>query len=332
MRKDEIIIRIVSKLDVMYNDTIDQQKVKLALDEILYDYDINVKSTALVPMNNMQDRMMLYLASCKIEGKSDNTIKNYGRNLLKFANYLQKNIEDVTTMDIRMHLVDYAKTGVKNSTLSTRTDILRAFFNWLQNEEYIAKNPMNKIKPIKVEDNKREPLTYEELEILYTGCKTSRQKSLISFFVASGCRLEEVEKLNKNDIDWQGLSVVVNGKGNKDRTVYLNAKAKVHLQKYIMSRLDDCEALFVTERRPHKRMGRRAIQREVDKVREQSGLKKNVFPHLLRHSYATMFLNRGADITTVQATLGHENLSTTQIYAKTSNKTIEYEYRKCMNG
>lgn len=332
MRKDEVIIRIVNKLDEMYGDVINMNHIKSELDNILYDFDITPKSTALVPMNNIQDRIMLYLAVKKTEGLSDKTILSYGRNLGKFMNDFDKNVEDITAMDIRMHLANYSKTGVRNSTIASRTDILRGFFGWLHSEEYISRNPMDKIKTIKVEDSLREPLTPEELEIFYTGCKTLRQKALVSLFVATGCRLEEVERMKRSDIDFANSQIVVTGKGNKTRTVYFNAKAKVHLQKYLMGRLDDCEALFVTERKPIKFMGRRAIQREIDKVKEQSGLKKNVYPHLLRHTYGTLALAKGVDITIIQKLLGHSELSTTQVYAKTSNTNVEYEYKKYMNG
>lgn len=331
MKKDEVIIRLISKLDDIF-DISDHQELKSAFEEILYNYDIAPKSTALATINNMQDKMMYYLASCKIAGLSDLTIKSYGRGLVAFSSDIYKNVEDVTAMDIRIHLANYAKTGVKNSTIASRTDILRAFFTFLQKEEYILRNPMDKIKAIKVEESLREPLTPEELELFFTGCKTLRQKSLVSLFVSTGCRLEEVEKLKRSDVDFNNLKIVVNGKGNKIRTVYFNAKAKIHLQKYLMSRLDNCDALFVTERKPIKFMGKRSIQREIDKIREQSGLKRNVFPHLLRHTYATNALAKGIEITTIQQLMGHSDLNTTQVYAKTSNSNIEYEYRKYMNG
>lgn len=332
MRKDEVIVRIINRLDEMYGGIVNLHNIKSELDNILYDFDVTPKSTALVPINNMQDRIMLYLASKKIEGLSDKTILSYGRNLGKFMNDFTKNVEDITAMDIRMHLANYSKTGVKTSTIASRTDILRGFFGWLYSEEYISRNPMDKIKTIKVEDSLREPLTPEELEIFYTGCKTPRQKALVSLFIATGCRLEEVEKLKKSDIDFINSKINVTGKGNKTRTVYFNAKAKVHLQKYLMTRLDNCDALFVTERKPIKYMGRRSIQREIDKIRNQSGLKKNVFPHLLRHTYGTMALAKGVDITTIQQLLGHSDLSTTQVYAKTSKTNVEYEYKKYMNS
>lgn len=330
MSKEEAVIRIVGKLDLIYSAVMDQQEVRRIVEEVLYDYDLFPVQRALVVQNNMNDRILLYLASKKIDGLSQNTLENYSRHLNKFAMSMRKNVEDITTMDVRMYLSAYAKTGVKNSTIGTETDILRAFFKWLEDEEYINKSPLRKIKPIKIEKRLRQALSNEEMEILREGCKTYRERAIVEFFYSTGCRLEEVEKLNKSDIDWQKLQLRVIGKGNKERIVYINAQAKVHLQKYLMTRLDDCEALFVTERNPISRLGRRSFQREFKKIGKVSGLKKKVFPHLIRHTMATHLLNRGADLVTVQALLGHEDASTTQIYAQISNINIEHEYRKYM--
>lgn len=330
MSKEEAVIRIVGKLDLIYSAVMDQQEVRRIVEEVLYDYDLFPVQRALVVQNNMNDRILLYLASKKIDGLSQNTLENYSRHLNKFAMSMRKNVEDITTMDVRMYLSAYAKTGVKNSTIGTETDILRAFFKWLEDEEYINKSPLRKIKPIKVEKRLRKALTNEEMEILREGCKTYRERAMLEFFYSTGCRLEEVEQLNKSDIDWQQLQLRVIGKGNKERVVYINAKAKVHLQKYLMTRLDDCEALFITERSPISRLGRRSIERDFKKIGKASGLKKNVYPHLIRHTMATHLLNSGADLVTVQALLGHEDASTTQIYAQISNINIEHEYRKYM--
>lgn len=328
MKSQEAVIRIVSKLDKMYGDVFEQARVRQAIEEVLYDYDVNTKCTAIAVMDNMSDMILLYLATKKTEGLSNNSIKSYGRNLGRFARTMRKNAEDISAMDIRMYLATYSKTGVKNTTLATETDILRGFFKWLENEEYINKSPMRKIKTPKTEKRVREALTKEEFEILRGGTFTLRQKALLEFFYSTGCRLEEVENIKKKDIDWQRLSLKVIGKGNKERTVYISATAQVHLRKYIMSRLDDCDSLFVTERKPTKNMGRRAIQREVGKITEQSGLQVNVFCHLIRHTAATHWLGSGMDITTVQAILGHDNLDTTQIYAQISNREVEHEFRK----
>lgn len=328
MKNQEAAIRIVGKLDMMYGDVFDQAEVRQAIEGILYDYDVSTKCTAIAVLDNMSDMILLYLATKKTEGLSDSTLKSYGRTLGRFADYFRRNVEDITTMDIRVYLANYSKTGVKITTVASHTDILRGFFNWLEDEEYITRSPMRKIKSPKIEKRLREALTKEEFEVLRGGTKTLRQKALLELLYATGCRLEEVEQMKKKDIDWQRLQIRVIGKGNKERIVYINAIAQVHLRKYLMSRLDDDQAVFVTERSPVKYMGRRAIQREVNKIKEQSGLNLNVYPHLLRHTAATHWLNSGMDITVVQSILGHEELGTTQIYAETSNVTVEHQYRK----
>ncbi|HZK34820.1 MAG TPA: tyrosine-type recombinase/integrase, partial [Bacillota bacterium] len=184
------------------------------------------------------------------------------------------------------------------------------------------------IKTIKVEKRLREALTKEQFETLRTGAKTLRQKALLELLYSTGCRLEEVEQMKKQDIDWQRLQIRVIGKGNKERAVYINATAQVHLRKYFMSRLDNCDAVFVIERNPIGLMGRRTIQREIKVVAEQSGLGINVYPHLIRHTFATHMLNSGMSLNILQQILGHDDPSTTLIYAELDSVTVENEYRK----
>ena len=139
---------------------------------------------------------------------------------------------------------------------------------------------------------------------------------------------QATHKGGKSYKDWQRLQLKVIGKGNKQRMVYVNATAQVHLRKYLMSRLDESPALLVTERKPYTKMGRRAIQREIDKIMEQSGLQVNVYPHLLRHTFATHMINAGMSLNVLQEILGHDSPDTTLVYASIDNKTIEHEYRK----
>lgn len=324
----EATIKIVSKLDLMYGNLIDQQEVRQAIEGILYEYELTPKETLPAVLDDMGDKIFLYLATRKTEGLSNTTIRGYGRTLKRFADTLRKNVEDVTAMDIRVYLANYSQTGVKNTTVASHTNVLRGFFNWLEDEEYIQKSPMRKIKSIKIEKRLREALTKEEFETLRTGAKTLRQKALLELFYSTGCRLEEVEQMKKQDIDWQRLQIRVVGKGNKERVVYINATCQVHLKKYFMARLDDCDSVFVTERKPIKFMGRRAIQREINKITEQSGLKINVYPHLLRHTTATHLLNSGMSLNILQQILGHDDPSTTLVYAELDNVTVENEYRK----
>jgi integrase/recombinase XerD len=328
MCQEEVIIKIIDGLNSAYPNLFDQQLVKGLLEEIFYDYEINPAQKALVLRNNILEKAFLYLASKRIDGLKELTLKSYALHLKHFASYVSKNIEDITAMDIRIYLANYAKKNVKDTTMATKISTLKSFFSWLENEEYIRKSPMRKIKNIKINKYIRNAIEVEDFELLREFCKTPRQRALLEIFYSTGCRLVEIAKLNKDDINWQTLTVKVVGKGGKERVVYISAKAKVHLKKYLLTRADDCEALFVTQRKPYRRMGHRSIQREIGKIGEAAGI--NIYPHLIRHTTATNLLNNGADLVTVQHILGHENPSTTQIYAKMSRQNIELEYRKRM--
>ena len=328
MKNEELIVRIIGGLESEYPNMLDQQKIKRLIEEVLYDYEVSEKTKSLVPQNDISCRLNIFLASKKIDGVSNSTLKSYYQQIMRFSNFIQKNLEDVNSMDIRMYLAHYMKTGVKNSTIATATWILKSFFSWLEIEEYITKNPMKKIKQIKTESSMRESLSHEEIEKIRDSFEDIRSECLFEFFYSSGCRLDEVVKLNKEDVDWNRLCIKVLGKGNKERFVYLNATAKYHLEKYLISRKDDCEALFVTKRKPIRRMGNRAIQREFKKMGELAGVKRAVFPHLIRHSMATTLVNMGVDLNSVQKLLGHQDLSTTQIYGKLCDQNAENEFRK----
>lgn len=328
MKSQEAVIRIVGKLDMLYGDVFDQAVVRQAIEEVLYDYTVENKETSLAVIDNMGDMILLYLATRKTEGLAQKTLEGYGRMLGRFSRYMRKNVEDISAMDIRMYLANRSKEDIKTTTLANDTDILRGFFNFLEDEEYISKSPMKKIKSPKIEKRLREALTKEEFETLRTGAKTLRQKALLELLYSTGCRLEEVEQMKKCHIDWQRLQAKVIGKGNKERIVYINATCQVHLRKYLISRLDNDPAVFVTERQPIKFMGRRAIQREINKIAEQSGLEINVYPHLIRHTTATHLLNSGMSLNILQQILGHDDPSTTLVYAELDNITVENEYRK----
>lgn len=330
MYKEEIIVRIIDKINFSYQNLFDNQELKNIIGEILYEYDIKPIEKALIIRNNILDKAFLYIASKKIDGLSDLTLKGYVLHLKDFYSKVSKNIEDINVMDIRLYLGVYARTGVKKSTLSTKISVLKSFFSWLMIEEYITKNPMNKIKNIKVDNTLREPLSADELESLRFSCKTARQQALVEIFYATGSRLDEITKLNRSDVNWDNMSINVVGKGGKERTVYFNAKTKLYLSNYLKTRTDNCEALLITERKPYRRTSNRAIQREISKIGKLAGINRNIFPHLLRHTTATNLLNNGADLTTVQKILGHSDPSTTLIYSKLSQQNVENQYRKHM--
>lgn len=330
MLKNEKIIEIIDKITTKYSN-INGVYLRNMIEEVLYNCDIVSLENALVVRNNTLDKIKIYLASKKIDGLSDRTLKGYYEHLTRFSNQIHKNVEDITTTDIRMYLALYVKTGIKNSTLATEISTLKAFFKWLRIEKYISDNPMDRIKNVQIDKYIREYLTHEELELVRDSCKTLRQRALIEFMYSTGSRLEETIKLNKSDINWQELSVKVVGKGNKERIVLISPKAKIHLQKYLMSRLDDEPALFVTERYPIKRLGRRSIEREFTKIGENAKLSKSFFPHILRHTVASHLLQSGATLSEVQRYLGHSSPTTTQIYSRITDDMVKIAHKKYIN-
>lgn len=327
MHKEEVIIRILGKaLEFLTQDQ--AQSLRTILEEELHHYDLQPVSASLVPIYGISEKILLYLTAKKIDGLSQKTLKHYNLHLIRFAKHVPKDVEDITAIDIRLFIATCAKSGLKNSSIGNEISVLKSFFGWLEDEDYITKSPMRKIKAIKVEKRIRKALTPEELEMLRDACETPRDKALVEFFYSTGARLDEIQKLNKGDINWNKEQVLVIGKGNKERPVFLNAKSKVAIWKYLNSRKDENEALFVGERQPHCKLGRRAIERVFNKLGKRAGITKNVFPHLLRHTTATNMLNAGASLMEVQNILGHESPATTQIYAHLQIDAIQQSHKK----
>lgn len=254
MRKDEVIIKVVDALHIEFGNTINMGKTRNIIESILYNYTVEDAETALATLDDMPDKILLYLSCKKVDGLGNSSIKQYGISLGKFSNAIRKNVADINAMDIRIYLANYIKTGVKPNTIVTKTDILRGFFNWLFIEEYISKNPMDKIKTIKKEVRDKEPLTPMEVEILRKGYRSLRDIAIVEFGLSTGLRVSELSNVNISDLKFNNNSLKVIGKGNKQRTVYFNAKAELAINEYLNSRDDDYEPLFITERKPYTRM------------------------------------------------------------------------------
>jgi len=325
---NEIIVKIIGRLDLEYGNLIDQQKVRSIIEEVLYGYNITSKETLPATLDDMQEKVMLYIAVKKIEGASVNTIKAYKKTLRQFSNHIRKNVKSITTMDIRIYLAFFAEKELKNTSIATYTSILRAFFAWLESEDYISKNPMDRIKTIKIEKRLKEALTKTDIELLRTGAKTYREKAIFEVFYSTGARLSEIEQMKLQDIDWQKGQIKVIGKGDKERIVFMSPSCQVHLKKYLMSRTDDCDAVFITKKKPYKYLGKDTIRREVKRIAKNAGLNKNVSPHLFRRSASTHWLNSNMDMTVVKEILGHSTISTTEIYCQVSDSEVEHQFRK----
>lgn len=322
---EEVIIKAVGKISLAYPE-IDQFKVRSILEETLYHYDVFTQETAL-STSDIEEKLQIYLASKKLDGLSKTTLRDYNYQLLIFASHLIKPLATITTMDLRMYLSARCKK-MKPSSVNGQISILKSFFRWLNEEEYIPKNPASKLKQTKEPKRLRYSPTEEEIEILRQACKTEREKALTEFLITTGCRLSEIVNTNKEDLNWYEMSLNVVGKGNKERKVYFNAKAKILLKNYLDVRKDDTPALFVASKGKHLRLSSRSIEREVEKVAKRAGFQKSIYPHLYRHFFGTHNINAGMPLTVLQRLMGHESPQTTLIYAELNEENVKHEYKK----
>lgn len=208
-----------------------------------------------------------------------------------------------------------------------RIRFIRAFFHWASDEGHITRNPASKLREPRLGSRVPKALSEEDTEILREGCATPLEHALIEFLYTTGCRIGEVYGLNKSAINWDNRSCIVLGKGNKERDVYFNTKCFIWLKKYVEQRTDDDEALFVTERAPH-RMGIAEVRYIVKRIACRAEVEVNVYPHKLRHSYATHLLNNGAPLEGIQTLMGHAKLETTKLYAELAGPRRKEIYKR----
>lgn len=279
---------------------------------------------------DLKTNIEAYLKDKLHQGLSQITIDTYNLQLKIFVERVNKPVNEITKDDIKDFLISRENDPGVNakSTVETIRSILRSFFEWLEDEGIIEENPMLRIRAYKLAKPMAKALTIEELEALRENCFTIREKALIEVLYSTGCRLSEASALNISGIDWQNRSIKVWGKGNKERLVFFSARAAIYLRKYLDSRADNCEALFVTERKPYRRMSNRAIQREVTNVGKRAKLNKSIHPHVLRHTFATLMINKGCPMSVVQELLGHDDLATTQTYTSVTYEHKHHSYEK----
>lgn len=301
----------------MAANTVDETRLAHYLDDLLSNYDVIQKDTETHRDDN-EDYIHMYLSSIKIENYSEHTLKNYRYELYRFVKFINKSLLKATTADVRQYLAAHAH--LKSSTIVTKMDIISSMYAWLVKEEELLKNPCVKIKRPKLPKKVREGLTIIELEQVRAACKNIRQRALIEVFYSTGCRLDELCKLNIGDIDWEHSSAIVHGKGNKERRVFLSEKAKYYLKKYLESREDECPALITSERKPIRRLTHEGIQYQIKKIRLASGISKSLHPHILRHTFAQLSLDAGMEIADLQSLMGHESAETTARYATVSEE------------
>lgn len=274
---------------------------------------------------DFEEMLKVFLESKRIEGRSEKTLERYKYILNRYRAYDNTPIREITVYNLRQYLAREKDRGISDRTLRGNRDVFKSFFGWLHDEGLLKSDPCSNLNPIKCKKEVKKPYSTVDIERLKENCTTLRDKAIVSFLLATGCRISEVFNLNREDIDFQNKECTVLGKGNKERTVFIDDVAAMQLQKYLDSRTDKCEALFVGKGTERLHPG--GMRKRLHQIADFAGVEK-VYPHRFRRTFATTLIDHGMPIQEVADVMGHEKLDTTMTYVYIDKQNVKNSYRK----
>ncbi|MBQ6966316.1 MAG: tyrosine-type recombinase/integrase [Lachnospiraceae bacterium] len=324
--KEELITEIMQGM-LLYLDNAQLKKLKQVMEHTLFNYDVSSTNTDFGEDDSkaLIDR---FIAAKRIEGCSEKTLKYYQTTIDAMTVSLGKNVRHILTEDLREYLTEYQNRNQSSRvTIDNIRRILSSFFSWLEDEDYIIKSPVRRIHKVRTATNIKETYSDEDLEKMRDNCDGLRDLAMIDMLASTGMRVGEMVLLNREDIDFSERECVVFGKGNKERIVYFDARAKIHLREYLESRMDDNPALFVTLRAPYKRLQIGGIESRLREMGKRLSIPK-VHPHKFRRTLATMAIDKGMPIEQLQRLLGHQRIDTTLQYAMVKQSNVKNAHRR----
>ena len=275
-----------------------------------------------------QDLLALFLTAKEVEGCSPKTIAYYEATLQHMNTTLAKPYTQVESDDLRRYLNDYeVNRGSSKVTIDNIRRIMSSFFSWLEDEDYIVKSPVRRIRRVKTAQVAKEVLSDEDLEILRDACESKRDLAIVDLLASTGMRIGELVRLDRKDVNLHERECLVMGKGNKQRPVYFDARAKLHLTEYLSSRVDKSPALFVALDSSARRITVGSIELRLRDLGRSAGINR-VHPHKFRRTLATHAIDKGMPIEQVQKLLGHAKIDTTMHYAMVNQNNVKASHRK----
>ena len=266
---------------------------------------------------------------------SENTISSYKRDLNKTNTYIKKDFAKLNKKDIQNYIQKISKSE-NVSSVSRCISTLKSFYKFLELNKYTSLNPLTTITNPKTVKKLPKILSEEEIEkLLDINLKTDfdyRNKAMLELMYSSGLRVSELINLNVNDIDLSNASVRIFGKGSKERIIPLNDYAIDALNNYILnhrrSLFKHGESNYLFLNNHGNKMTRQGFFKILEKIAKEKGIKSELSPHTLRHSFATHLLKHGADLRSIQELLGHNDISTTQIYTHITSERLQKNYEE----
>ena len=324
--KEKLLTDVMQEM-LPYLDNYQLQQLRQSLDRVFQTYEIVCFSKEDEKDDN-PELISRFIASKRIEGRSEKTLKYYHTTIEMMIQSLGKNARHILTEDLRGYLTKYQiNHNSSRVTIDNIRRILSSFFSWLEDEDYIVKSPVRRIHKVKTAFSIKETYSDEELEIMRDNCDEIRDLAIIDMLASTGMRIGEMVLLNREDVDFSERECIVFGKGDKERIVYFDARSKLHLQEYLKSRTDDNPALFVTLRAPHERVQIGGVEYRLREMGKRLNIHK-VHPHKFRRTLATMAIDKGMPIEQLQHLLGHQRIDTTLQYAMVKQSNVKIAHRK----
>ena len=327
--KDKIITEIVQNM-LPVLDNAQMEHLTNTLQHCFWGVKV-IKADDSDLLRNKHDNLEylnMFLDAKTVEGCSPKTIRSYDRVIRKMFSKILLNAAHIKTEDLRRYLSEYQdENHCSKTTVDNIRRIVSSFFTWLEDEDYILKSPMRRIHRIRTTTRVKEIYTDEVLETLRDNCRSKRDLAMIDLMISTGIRVGELVGLNRDDIDFEHRECVVFGKGEKERPVYFDARAKLHLMDYLEDREDDEPALFVSQLRPHRRLKISGVEMTLRRLGQNLGIAK-VHPHKFRRTMATRAIDKGMPIEQVQKLLGHSTIETTMEYALVNQQNVKNSHKK----
>lgn len=289
----------------------------------------------------MEKQLKLFFDFLENDKKlSDNTLQSYKRDLKQYNEYIESNkinYSKATEEDMKGYIKSLQEIGKKPSTISRCIASIRSFYQYELKNKKVKNDPTNSIQSPKIEKRVPSVLTSQEVELLLeqpkdVDLKGVRDKAMLEFAYATGMRVTEIISLNISDVNLEEGYVVCKGRGEKNRTIPLGKMSLKALKEYVEEARDilvkdeTITALFVNVN--GKRLTRQGFWKIIKYYKEQAHINKEITPHVLRHSFATHLLQNGADLKSIQAMLGHSDISSTQVYMQFQDEGIKDIYKK----
>ena len=304
-------------------------RMNKVLEHVLWDVVVSKEESTPVQSYLTNEELVTNFLDAKyLEGCSSKTIKYYRSTISNMLGDINKSAMAITTDDIRKYLTDYQKINdCSRSNLDNIRRIFSSFFMWLENENYILKSPVRRIHKIRTTKPVKETIADESMEIMRDNVAHPRDLAIIDMLASTGMRVGELCKLNRNDVNFESQECVVLGKGDKERIVYFDARAKVHLQNYLQSRQDNNPALFVSLLKPYKRLQVPGVETRLRQLGRRLDINQ-IHPHKFRRTLATKAIDKGMPIEQLQTLLGHSQINTTMEYAIVNQTNVKSSHKK----